>query len=559
MRAPLALLLLLVASCAGKVDSPGDAAHVHFDISWHQTKDQTDMVQCHYFKTPNNEDVEVDRITVDFPTGSHHVHMYRSSMPAPDGVEDCTAGIDWNRWSLLVGVQTKPLDWQLPDGVTTPLPAHQQLLVQVHWLNLTGTDIDRTIHVQMHKAQSSKAHLGVAFGISKDTYMRPGEQKRVGAWVPVPSGTHLVAMMGHFHGRGTGYRADLRKQGEATGTLVYEAADEQTFEFKNYDATPPMPVIGDGQGIAYECDFTNDTSQAITWGPNTTSQEHCNMAAYYYPASDPPSMNVFTGDLDHVDPLPSTMFPGQSATSTVWLKQPAGPLPIEVAIDSSDPSVMAPSSVHVPAWGRSARFQIGGTRPGSLALSFTTGSDVLQKPAVIEGLALSEVYYQPSEPGPGQQWIEVANIGDAPIDLSRFSIGAGSSSYGVTRVALGDRMLPPAGCLVVGGPFNLPVEDPGSLLFVRPVELSPLLATGDVAAAGVGLFDAPIGMVAPGALPFDAVVYGAANTNQLPAGGGGIAVPVPGAPTGASLERTANGWTVQHTPTPGICRLPHAL
>jgi hypothetical protein len=35
-------------------------------------------------------------------------------------------------------------------------------------------------------------------------------------------------------------------------------------------------------------------------------------------------------------------------------------------------------------------------------------------------------------------------------------------------------------------------------------------------------------------------------------------VPVPPTPAGASLERTGAGWNVQMTPTPGICRVPHA-
>src|SRR5260370_19814851 len=136
MRVSLLILLGFTAACTpGTVQ--GDLTHVRFDLSWHQTKEQLDMVQCHYLKTPNADDVEIDRITVNFPLGSHHVHVYRSDIAEPtDHVEDCTAGIDWTRWSLLVGVQSKPLDWSLSDGVTVPLKAHQQLLVQVHWLNL---------------------------------------------------------------------------------------------------------------------------------------------------------------------------------------------------------------------------------------------------------------------------------------------------------------------------------------------------------------------------------------------------------------------------------------
>jgi hypothetical protein len=354
-----------------------------------------------------------------------------------------------------------------------PSGPHEQLLVQVHWLNLSGEAIDRTISVQMHKADHSAAHLGVAFGISKDVHMRPGQSKRVGGWVPAPRDANLVAMMGHFHARGNGYHVDLRRRGEGPGASVYQADDEQTFEFENYAAHPPIPVVAEGQGLAYECDFTNDTAGPITWGPNTANQEHCNLAAYYYPAVDPPSTVVVTGDLDHLDLLPSTLFPGQAVQSMVWLKQPAGPQPIEVEIEPSDPSVVAPFTVQVPAWGQSATFHIKGVRPGPVALNITTGADVLVRPEVVEGLALSELYYRPSDAGPGQQWVEIANIGDAPIDLSRFTLGAGGASYAVTRVGLGNRLLPPSGCLVVGGPHDLPIEDPGSLLFVHAAALSP--------------------------------------------------------------------------------------
>src|SRR5215510_14747092 len=97
-------LLVFVVSCSGTIDR-GSVQNVQFNLSWHQEKDERDIVQCHYLKTPNDEALEVDRFSVDFPVGSHHVHIYRSDTPEPDGVKECTAGIDWNRWSLVVGVQ----------------------------------------------------------------------------------------------------------------------------------------------------------------------------------------------------------------------------------------------------------------------------------------------------------------------------------------------------------------------------------------------------------------------------------------------------------------------
>src|SRR5262245_66299130 len=139
--------LTFVASCSSLANDDwvhGRQGVLAFQIQWHQAP-QSEVVECHYFKSQNDAQVEVDRVRVDFPTGSHHVHIYRSELPADDGVRDCSMGIDWTRWSLMVGVQTPPLDWQLPDGVTIPLRPHQQFLVQVHWLNTADHPVDRTI------------------------------------------------------------------------------------------------------------------------------------------------------------------------------------------------------------------------------------------------------------------------------------------------------------------------------------------------------------------------------------------------------------------------------
>src|SRR5262249_18435845 len=179
----------------------GGLTPIVMKIDWHQDP-RSEIVACHYFKAPNDAAAEVNRFSLQFPPGSHHVHIYRSDTPEPDGVKDCSAGIDWRRWSLVVGAQTKPLDWHLPDGITPPIDPHQQLLVQVHWLNTTDAPIDRTINITFGTTLESKVHMGVALGVAKDTGMAPHQKKPVGSWVPLPDGANMVAMMGHFHARG---------------------------------------------------------------------------------------------------------------------------------------------------------------------------------------------------------------------------------------------------------------------------------------------------------------------------------------------------------------------
>jgi hypothetical protein len=560
MRRPgLLLLAAAVMGCSSLADDfiLGRQGQIDHELSWHQDP-QSEIVNCHTFKTDNEQLVEVDRIRVDFPVGSHHVHVYRSSQPEPDGVTDCSAGIDWTRWSLVVGVQTQPMDWQLPDGVTVPLAPHQQFLVQVHWLNATDHPIDRSIRIRLHTTTESRDHLGVAFGVSKDVRLGPGEQKRTSAWCPLPVGAKLAAVMGHFHARGRHYAADLRPSGTAEPRQpVYEAADEQTFEFRRYS---PEPVVLPGDGIAYACDFFNDLAETLTWGPDTKRQEHCNLAAYYYPAGNDLSHLYLAGE---VLELEGAAMAGEAATLAVTLGSPAGPDGVDVALESGDPGALSvPSQVHVPAWAQRASFAVMAAQPArAVAVRATTGAGWTEATVPVWGLELSELYYNPDQAGPGLQWIEIENVSHQPIDLGRYSLGAGGSGYSTTRVGLGSRLLPPGGCLVVGGAHSavLPPDDPAAGVLVERSELVPALGYGEGAADGVALFDVSADAPIDGRVPLDALVYGAKNSRGLLGRDGAPAVPVAGTPPGWSLERASGvDFGPQLVPSPGICRVTHA-
>jgi len=530
-----------------------DNIAVHFSLKWHQDP-RSEVVQCHYFKTTNAAAEEVSRINLTFPEGSHHVHIYRSDTPEPDGVKDCTAGIDWNRWSMILGAQTKPIDWSLPDGVTIPIPAQQQILVQVHWLNTTDQPIDREINVDMTRATHTEQHLGVAFGVSKDVLMAPHASHPVGSWVPVPEGSKLVAIMGHFHARGKHYKVDIRRSGDADGELKYSADDEQTFEFKHYDYANP-PVFQSGQGLAYECDFENTTDGTLTWGPDTVTQEHCNLAAYYYPAKEKLSNTYIVGDLKAITATPTDLVAGQQAQGQVELATPAGQLGVDVALNVDQKLLHAPAIVHVPAWQSTATFTVDALSPASTTLHASTGSKVTDMPWNVRGLSLSEVYYKADATNPdGKQWIEIANTSSVPIDLSRYSLGAGVMNYAATRVSLGDRILPAGGCLVVGGPTALPGDDMSKGVLTIAEPFRPALTLVDDPAGGVALFGVPLATdLDADALPLDALVYGK-NNAHLMAADGQMAVPVPGPAIGSSLERSSV-WAAQAAPSPGVCKV----
>ena len=540
----LFLLSVVTAGCGTDVEVLEE--NIEHQIRWQQ--EPGEIQDCHVFKLGNTRHIEVDRLQVMFPEGSHHVHLYRSTEPEADDVYDCFNGIDWNKWSLLVGAQTKSMDWQLPEGVTIPLEAHQQLLAQVHWLNTTDTTIDSKIDIAFHTTDFSQEHLGVVFGVNQRINVAPGQRSRVQAFCPMPEGAKLHALMGHFHMHGSDYKVRQRMQDQAAGMEIYAAPDEPGFEFKLF---APAHEIPRGAGFEYECNFFNWEGAPLTWGSDTQSQEHCNMTAYFSPAEKMSDLCLTVpSKLEALTPTRDTVRAGQSVTFDIALAAPET-APLTLALQASDASGLEiPASVTIPAGQRRASFVAHARRPGNFEVSASMPEAQVVAALRVSGLVISEVFYNPAAGANNLQWIELANLADVPVDLSRFSLGAGTSDYMRTRLQL-PMTIPARGCIVVGGPVSSPANYFPT--FALNSDLNPNLELGTEQAAGVGLF-VSAGM-SPTARPLDAVVYG--GTNRSLRGPDGELAPVwPSSSAGGSIKRVAEGaWVKSIQPTPGTCEV----
>jgi hypothetical protein len=541
-------VVLFSAACQMDVGVETTSTLTH-TLSWHQMPN-IEIDDCHEFKLDNPTPVDIDRITVKFPPGSHHVHIYRSDTPDPDGVHDCWAGLDWTRWHLVVGVQTQEMDWRLPDQLTIPFDAHQQLLVQVHWLNTSNDEIDRNIKLLFHQAEVSRAHVGTVFGVNKQTAMEPHQSKVLKQWCPVPKGANILAMMGHYHGLGTKYVVDARKQGEPTGTTFYNALDEQTFVFKTYQPAFTMP---EGDGLEFECDFNNTRDIPITWGADTRLSEHCNMSAYYYPAADDQLSLFCTVEAAEVSSIvapKARVAPGTSPVYTVNFNE-ATVVDATLQLVSSDPAaLLIPSSVPVPSGSKTVTFEAKALKTANVTITATLGTTSRSQKAAIGGVVLSEVFVGAVNNTDQRQWVEISNLTDDAIDLSGYSLGAGQSDYLATRVQLGFT-LPPRGCAVVGGPLLGPTQPP----YDQVTHFQPNLGLGDTGASGIALFDVKADQITAQTLPFDTLVYGTTNAMLL-APSGQLAPAVSAAPGSSSYMRSSESrWQVQAVPTPRICEV----
>jgi hypothetical protein len=574
-RLGLAVLFTALAGggCApeDRETAPPDGSFAH-TLSWEQAPG-TEIVQCHFFKLKNPAAIDVERIQFQFAEGSHHVHIYRSDQPHEDGITDCSAGVSWPRWKLLAGAQTRALDWRLPAGLTMPVGAEQQLMVQVHWLNTSPSAVQARVDLLFHPAPRAGTPVGVMFGVNKRIALEPGERRTLRQWCAMPAGSQLLALMGHFHALGRRYGVEVRPAdedlgvgggaggGAGVGQSIYQGADEGTLEFKSFEPAREIPA---GQGLGFECEFFNHRTVAASWGPDTQRDEHCNMVAYYYPAAEPSSF--CEEDFQRTGPLSGVMITTPDALA-------GAPVGFEVTMSSpnladtlielapSDPTALElPTRVVIAAGQTSALFNGRALRPArQLGVAATLGDVRREATFAVGGLVLSEVFAGSragSASNASHQWIEISNLGRLPVDLAGYSVGAGGGGYDVTRIPL-QGVLPPAGCLLVGNPPALS----GGTTAISPEKqeqvIAPPLGPGGDLADGVGLFDVAAAAIGPGTVPLDALVYGASNTRRLLDPSGKVAVPVPTAAVGGSLTRRtmAAGWSAELVPTPGICEV----
>jgi hypothetical protein len=512
-----------------------------------------EIQDCHVFKLDNTRNVEIDRLQVLFAEGSHHVHIYRSSEPVADAVYDCFKGIDWKHWSLLVGAQTKAMDWQLPEGVTIPLEPHQQLLVQVHWLNTTDKPAESKIDLAFHTTEDSVEHLGVLFGVNQRTEVGAGQRKRIDHFCPVPEGAKLHAMMGHFHQYGNNYKMIERMPDQTTGNELYFAQNEPAFEFKTY---APAHEVAPGAGFQFGCEFFNWSGQTLTWGSDTTTQEHCNMTAYFSPAEQISQLCLLEpSKLSALTPAQQAVRAGEDFVFAVELAGPE-PTDVEVMLQSSDTALEVPASITIPAGQLIGTFYGRTRRPAQVDVSASLNGATVTTAVHIAGLVVSEVFYKPATGATDQlQWIEIANQTDVEMDLSGYSLGAGTTDFMRTRLDL-PTTIPARGCIVVGGPESGPANYSPTFAVTR--DLAPDLDAGGTQAAGIGLFDTTVAGMSPTSRPIDALVYAGENT-MLRGSDGELAPVWPGSSPGGSLRRvTDTVWAKSTYPTPGICEVLNA-
>jgi hypothetical protein len=253
-----------------------------------------------------------------------HSHHLIVTMPNVHTADETTPKICSpqiiDRW--LFGAQTPQIDVEHLSGAATPdpsdpdyglahdIPAQQTLMMDLHYVNVTESDLLREAWATLDyvKPEDVKTkvdligfynpHISIPpmghFTTPRQTCSLPTDAS--GTQLPV----YLGLTTGHAHRRLQ--RLSLyHNKPDGSVDLIYETkqwSEPGQAEFVKGVTNPPLPVGGAGWGavsgylqvlpgetVSLECEYQNDLNTTVTFG-DTTKDEMCNVFGFYYPSTD---------------------------------------------------------------------------------------------------------------------------------------------------------------------------------------------------------------------------------------------------------------------------------
>jgi hypothetical protein len=257
-----------------------------------------EIERCKFYQVPPGG-MNINRATVRYAAGSHHVLVYRTSYleiphttlagteitPNAEGVFDCTNGAagDWDVDGVVAGAQSfggKDAA-QFPPGVAAKLPGGTVLIINTHYLNVSDKPLQAEARINLQTIADAAVITegGFLFFYNPFIFVRPQSTGAARMSCPIVQDIKLVSGQSHMHRRGVAYEA-LLVDSSAAASSLYESDDWENVPVKEW--LPTGMDLSAGQAIDYTCHYSNTEDRVVTQGL-TTKDEMCMFLGAYYP------------------------------------------------------------------------------------------------------------------------------------------------------------------------------------------------------------------------------------------------------------------------------------
>ncbi len=281
-----------------------------------------DIDWCYNMKTPNDEMAYTNQYYSHMRPGSHHQIIFGLNGDIPDstGMDSCesrNSGV-LSGASFLAGatraVQDAAMFGDAPEDqfISAETPAHQQLSVNLHFVNIGDKPIMQEIWVNMiaidfPPEQIEKRVKAIEWYGGVGMAIKPGEHTTIqgaqdGSCQAVGD-MRILGVTGHVHASTTRFAMYMQRAGETEKTQVFEDynwTEPTVFRFNSaLQNTPPNPQtklagsnisgvynVTTGDKFFWECEVENKRNVTLTFSDKAYDGEMCNVFGMY--AADAP-------------------------------------------------------------------------------------------------------------------------------------------------------------------------------------------------------------------------------------------------------------------------------
>jgi hypothetical protein len=251
-----------------------------------------ELHRCMYAQFPKDRGViAVNKVESHYTPGSHHMLAYRSEITdIPEGGEgkllDCfDGGVSMYERGSYYESQEPDVVRELPKGIAHKFQPGEILILEAHYINSTGSDVDASIELTTHTMNPDDVQQEAGTIYFNDVNINVPPHGMAHSQMTCTLGQHimLAQLWSHMHSRGVNFVAETDDEDaqEALGTL-YKETDWAEPKPRIYPSDPPV-VLHEGTHISFGCDFKNDTDRTFRFGQSAETNEMCILHGMYWP------------------------------------------------------------------------------------------------------------------------------------------------------------------------------------------------------------------------------------------------------------------------------------
>jgi hypothetical protein len=287
----VATALLLTTACSGSTASSGSggssgAPPTTLSIGPIPVAAGEETTVCIVVPYGNTDDVVVNSIDVSLAPGSHHLILYETSAAPTSTPYACTpfAGIALGSDTPLVLAGKEQLTWTFPQGIGQDIPANSNVKIEAHYINATPDMIQGHGQVTFHTTPKSQMGTyqaaGFTFWGTTDINIPPNAKYSTPMQFQAGiADTHLISVTTHQHRLGTGIQA---WESTGPGQMGTQVANDLDWANPSLNQLSPVYDFNGTNGLSFQCEWTNTTTQTVTFGESALD-EMCFVGGYYYP------------------------------------------------------------------------------------------------------------------------------------------------------------------------------------------------------------------------------------------------------------------------------------